>query len=224
MRKEFFNLSGKAISKAKALEFLLNKSEPKCMWCKCWLDKYTATIEHITRTTDGGDNFLDNLGLACSTCNHRRHDANFVIPDNSNQLPLTTKDNKVIDWSLRNYSKKNKSKKSNKQSKEAKEKAKEKERVKKEKDLINKATDIFIEKNKLKDTFCCTKCKCFLDQHTVVTYCSFVSEDFTKFKFAAYCKTCYEYQFAFKSNNNVDKKELPFRNKSGRRCFTKLKK
>lgn len=210
MPKDFFNLSGKKISKAKALEFFLKKSEPKCMWCKCWLDQHTATIEHVNRIADGGDNFLDNLGIACSTCNNKRHNIDFVIPDNSEQLPLTNKANKKINWSLEKIFKKEKTKNTKKPSKQSNKTS-----------LLNKASRIFIDQNKLKDSFCCIKCKCFLDQHTVVTHCSFVSRDYTRFNFTPYCHTCYGYEFGFQKTNNVNRKDLPFRNSFGVRCFTK---
>jgi 5-methylcytosine-specific restriction endonuclease McrA len=43
-----------------------------CHWCKRKLHHTKATLEHITPQCDGGTNDMDNLAIACRTCNKRR--------------------------------------------------------------------------------------------------------------------------------------------------------
>lgn len=40
--------------------------------------KHMATIEHLRRVADGGDNCLDNLAMACWECNNGRGTMNWV--------------------------------------------------------------------------------------------------------------------------------------------------
>lgn len=43
-----------------------------CMWCACYLNNDTLTIEHIIPRGNGGAHTLDNMGPACYECNRER--------------------------------------------------------------------------------------------------------------------------------------------------------
>lgn len=45
----------------------------KCWWCKKELTLQTATIEHLTPKSEGGQNEMKNLRLACYPCNIERN-------------------------------------------------------------------------------------------------------------------------------------------------------
>ncbi|HEY6015653.1 MAG TPA: HNH endonuclease [Gaiellaceae bacterium] len=48
-----------------------------CVWCSKQLSHRDgdATVDHVRCRSDGGGNGLDNLVLACASCNHRRSNA-----------------------------------------------------------------------------------------------------------------------------------------------------
>jgi len=53
---------------------LLKNDHLACMWCACYLDDKTLTIEHIVPLGKGGKHMLENMGPACYECNHDRQD------------------------------------------------------------------------------------------------------------------------------------------------------
>src|SRR5690606_36534257 len=52
--------------------YLLRFERLACMWCGCYLDNDTLTIEHIIPRGNGGSHTLDNMGPACYECNRGR--------------------------------------------------------------------------------------------------------------------------------------------------------
>jgi 5-methylcytosine-specific restriction endonuclease McrA len=43
-----------------------------CTYCGKQLTRFTATLDHITPVSEGGDNSADNLKTACLQCNSRK--------------------------------------------------------------------------------------------------------------------------------------------------------
>jgi 5-methylcytosine-specific restriction endonuclease McrA len=43
-----------------------------CTYCSKQLTRFTATLDHITPVSDGGDNSAENPGTACLQCNARK--------------------------------------------------------------------------------------------------------------------------------------------------------
>ena len=58
-------------SDAKKLE-VFERDEFRCRYCGAQLSLYTATVDHITPLSKGGDNSLDNLVTACMKCNAKK--------------------------------------------------------------------------------------------------------------------------------------------------------
>ena len=46
-----------------------------CYWCKAYLTHDTSTVDHFIPLAKGGSNGMDNLVLACASCNHDRADS-----------------------------------------------------------------------------------------------------------------------------------------------------
>lgn len=44
----------------------------KCAYCDKQLTRFTATLDHITPVTAGGNNSYDNLVTACLECNSKK--------------------------------------------------------------------------------------------------------------------------------------------------------
>lgn len=44
----------------------------KCFWCRCDVNRCTATIDHLIPLSNDGPDEPCNLVLACSKCNHER--------------------------------------------------------------------------------------------------------------------------------------------------------
>jgi hypothetical protein len=63
------------VDKAKVKTMLWDKTQGHCWYCGCKLNlnpkitKYTATIEHQTPLSIGGTDAIENLALACFSCN-----------------------------------------------------------------------------------------------------------------------------------------------------------
>jgi HNH endonuclease len=58
----------------------------KCTYCDKQLTRFTATLDHITPVSQGGDNSAENLKTACLQCNSRktaRPLGDFLIESNS---------------------------------------------------------------------------------------------------------------------------------------------
>lgn len=45
----------------------------KCRYCEKQLNRFTATLDHVTPIAEGGDNGFENLVTACLSCNSRKH-------------------------------------------------------------------------------------------------------------------------------------------------------
>jgi len=45
----------------------------KCKYCRKQLTRFTATLDHVTPVTEGGDNSFMNLVTACLDCNSRKN-------------------------------------------------------------------------------------------------------------------------------------------------------
>lgn len=43
-----------------------------CRWCKVSLPFTSFTIEHLKPRVEGGEDDIDNYGIACERCNHER--------------------------------------------------------------------------------------------------------------------------------------------------------
>lgn len=50
----------------------LLQKDSHCHWCRVGLTQQTATVEHLVPLARGGSNRIDNLALACGSCNHTR--------------------------------------------------------------------------------------------------------------------------------------------------------
>lgn len=60
-----------------AKEYLVNKNNPKCIYCESILTNTNATTDHIVPITDGGSNAQVNLMVCCKDCNGERGDISF---------------------------------------------------------------------------------------------------------------------------------------------------
>jgi hypothetical protein len=49
------------------------RDDYKCRYCGKQLTRFTATLDHVTPVSSGGDNSFDNLITACLNCNSRKH-------------------------------------------------------------------------------------------------------------------------------------------------------
>ncbi|KPJ57837.1 MAG: hypothetical protein AMS15_09565, partial [Planctomycetes bacterium DG_23] len=58
-------------SDAKKLE-VFERDEFRCRYCGARLSLYTATVDHITPLSKGGDNSLENLVTSCMKCNAKK--------------------------------------------------------------------------------------------------------------------------------------------------------
>ncbi|MBC7824452.1 MAG: HNH endonuclease [Candidatus Parcubacteria bacterium] len=56
---------------------LLREFGPQCFWCGCDLPPGTQTLDHLKPKSRGGSNSLENLRLACFSCNNFRGDSLF---------------------------------------------------------------------------------------------------------------------------------------------------
>lgn len=56
-----------------------NQEIVPCCFCGCFLDKASATIEHITPLSHGGNWHLKNLELSCNECNQKRGTVSFIF-------------------------------------------------------------------------------------------------------------------------------------------------
>lgn len=52
-----------------------------CQWCKVVLIYNLATVDHLIPRSKGGSDRMDNLCLACHTCNQNRKDGMFIPGD-----------------------------------------------------------------------------------------------------------------------------------------------
>jgi len=57
---------------------LLSKHDSYCCWCGHSFLEKDLTLEHIHPKSKGGNNSLENLGLACHPCNNSR--GNRLLP------------------------------------------------------------------------------------------------------------------------------------------------
>lgn len=66
------HLKGKGYNRHALLKKLFSIGETQCIYCDRTLTQDTATIEHLKRRTDGGNNSCANVTLACAKCNCHR--------------------------------------------------------------------------------------------------------------------------------------------------------
>lgn len=69
-----------------------------CMWCACYLNNDTLTIEHIIPRGNGGAHTLDNMGPACYECNRSRDSNEEWVPEQMRfgESPRLNKEGKLI--------------------------------------------------------------------------------------------------------------------------------
>jgi 5-methylcytosine-specific restriction endonuclease McrA len=53
------------------LQTLFRRDGNKCWFCHRELNIDTATIEHLLNVSNGGNNHVNNLTIACNTCNQK---------------------------------------------------------------------------------------------------------------------------------------------------------
>lgn len=53
------------------LQTLFKRDGKKCWFCDTSLNATTATIEHLLNVSNGGNNHINNLTVACSPCNQK---------------------------------------------------------------------------------------------------------------------------------------------------------
>lgn len=78
-------------------EYLLEKYSRKCMYCG--KENVPLEIEHIIPKSRGGTNRIDNLGIACHTCNQSKGSKTaeeFGYPNIQKQVKKTLKDSALI--------------------------------------------------------------------------------------------------------------------------------
>jgi 5-methylcytosine-specific restriction endonuclease McrA len=51
---------------------IFERDSYKCIYCDKQLTRFTATLDHITPVSEGGDNSAENLKTACLQCNSRK--------------------------------------------------------------------------------------------------------------------------------------------------------
>ena len=44
----------------------------RCFWCRAFVEREQATLEHLVPLSRGGTNEPSNLAMACLTCNQKR--------------------------------------------------------------------------------------------------------------------------------------------------------
>lgn len=52
---------------------VFERDEYTCRYCQKQLTRFTATLDHVTPVTEGGDNSFENLLTACLHCNSRKN-------------------------------------------------------------------------------------------------------------------------------------------------------
>jgi len=52
---------------------IFERDEYLCKYCDKQLTRFTATLDHITPVSEGGDNTKDNLVTACLSCNSKKN-------------------------------------------------------------------------------------------------------------------------------------------------------
>ena len=59
--------------KARRRQELIDRDGSYCYMCGKHLRFQEVTLDHVVAKKDGGGNQINNLKVACYTCNHRRH-------------------------------------------------------------------------------------------------------------------------------------------------------
>ena len=78
-------------------EYLLEKFDRTCIYCG--ETKVPLEVEHLIPKSRGGSNRVDNLGIACHTCNQakgNRTPEEFGFPDIQKRIPKTLRDSALI--------------------------------------------------------------------------------------------------------------------------------
>ncbi|MDY6803740.1 MAG: HNH endonuclease signature motif containing protein [Cyanobacteriota bacterium] len=60
----------------------------QCFWCGQKLEKNEQTIDHLIPQSRGGSNSLENLRIACFSCNNSR--GNSLFPPKPNRVNLVS--------------------------------------------------------------------------------------------------------------------------------------
>jgi 5-methylcytosine-specific restriction endonuclease McrA len=68
---------------------LLKEFGSCCWWCRQGLSKEKLTIEHLFPKSRGGTNSLENLRLACFSCNNSR--GNSLYPPKLSKVAVYSK-------------------------------------------------------------------------------------------------------------------------------------
>jgi hypothetical protein len=80
-----------SVSRAEVERQVIRRAGERCEYCRMHQSLQGATfhIEHITPRAAGGSDELDNLGLACPSCNLSKSDRRTATdPDTGQDLPL----------------------------------------------------------------------------------------------------------------------------------------
>jgi 5-methylcytosine-specific restriction endonuclease McrA len=62
----------------------------KCKYCNKQLTRFTATLDHVTAVSQGGDNSFENLITSCRECNSKKNArllGDFMADMNPSQIP-----------------------------------------------------------------------------------------------------------------------------------------
>jgi hypothetical protein len=62
---DFYNVRGNRLK-------IYERDDYQCTYCNKQLTRFTATLDHVTPVSEGGDNSADNLKTACLKCNSRK--------------------------------------------------------------------------------------------------------------------------------------------------------
>jgi uncharacterized protein with PIN domain len=68
---------------------IFERDDYRCIYCGKQLTRFTATLDHVTPVSEGGDNSADNLKTACLQCNSRKTSrplGDFLVAIDSNAI------------------------------------------------------------------------------------------------------------------------------------------
>jgi len=68
---------------------IFERDDYHCIYCGKQLTRFTATLDHVTPVSEGGDNSADNLKTACLQCNSRKTSrplGDFLVAIDSNSI------------------------------------------------------------------------------------------------------------------------------------------
>lgn len=151
----------KSLDKKFKKELLAESIDITCHWCKCFLDQFTATLEHITPLSEGGTYDRSNLTLACVACNEGRGKSISKIKNRQGELPTSFRTgNKLVDF------------------------------ISSTEELSRKVTKLYLDRKLKEGNLECQICKCFLDQHTACFTIKAKDSSLTRFNVKVFCYQC----------------------------------